>query len=163
MADVGSGSWFTPVIALVTALATPILAAFLPRLWQDDLQRLRSVSETRVKRLEALEKALSVTATAKADGIDVTIHDLQRELQQIVHEFAGPAVLSREELEKWISMPFLERLYTRPTFTIPAKNEGSRVRNGLAAGGSRIRTIGPPVRGSIFSRPPRIWRRRTGF
>ena len=122
MADVGSGSWFTPVIALVTALATPILAAFLLRLWQDDLQRLRSVSETRVKRLEALEKALSVTATAKADGIDDTIHDLQRELQQIVHEFAGPAVLSREELEKWISMPFLERLYTRPTFTIPAKN-----------------------------------------
>jgi hypothetical protein len=123
MADVGSGFWLTPAIALVTALVTPILAAFLPRLWQDDLQRLRSVSETRVKRLEALEKALSVTATAKAAGlgIDVTIHDLQRELQQIVHEFAGPAILSREELEKWISNPLLERLRARPNFTDPAE------------------------------------------
>jgi hypothetical protein len=110
------------VIALVTALVTPILAAFLPRLWQDDLQRLRSVSEARVKRLEALEKALSVNTTAKADGIDVTIHDLQRELEQIVHEFAGPAVLSREELEKWDKLPFLKRLSTRPHFTVPAKN-----------------------------------------
>src|ERR1700761_9327866 len=32
----------------------------------------------------------------------------------------------------------------------------------LFAGGSRIRTLGPPVRDSIFSRPPRTWRRRTG-
>jgi hypothetical protein len=38
----------------------------------------------------------------------------------------------------------------------------SRVRTGLSAGGSRIRTLGPPVRDSIFSRPPRTWRRRTG-
>jgi hypothetical protein len=128
MADVGSGSWLTPALALallmpLVALLTPILNAFLPRLWQDDLQRLRSVSETRVKRLEALEKALSVTSTAKAElGIGVTIHDLQRDLQEIVHEFAGPVVLSREELEKWASRPLSERLFSRPSFTDPAES-----------------------------------------
>ena len=129
MADVGSGSWLTPttVVALLVplvALLVPLLNAFLPRLWQDDLQRLRSVSETRVKRLEAVEKALSVTATAaKAElGIGVSIHDLQRDLQQIIHEFAGPVALSLEELEKWISKPLLERLFGRPSFTYPAES-----------------------------------------
>ena len=34
-------------------------------------------------------------------------------------------------------------------------DQGSQGRSGLAAGGRRIRTLGPPVGDSIFSRPPR--------
>jgi hypothetical protein len=48
---------------IAPALAT--LLPFLPRLWPDNLRRLQSEAETRVKRLEALEKALSVATTAK--------------------------------------------------------------------------------------------------
>lgn len=116
MADVAVAPWLTAV----TALATPFIGAFLPRLWQGDLRRMQSVAETRVKRLEAVEKALSVTAAAKvALGIDTTTHDIQSELQQIVHEFAGPTVLSREELEEWISKPLATRLARFPIFTRP--------------------------------------------
>lgn len=118
MAD--TGIW-QPLLTTMTALATPFLTAFLPRFWQDDLRQLQLESETRVKRLDALEKALSTATKAKAElGIEVTTHDLQSELQRIVHEFAGPAVLSREALEHWGNRPLLERLAVFPRgFTVP--------------------------------------------
>ena len=100
--------------------ALPLLNLFLPRLWQDNLRRLRSESETRVKRLEALEKALSVATTAKSKiGIEITTHDLQNELQQIVREFANPVVLSRDALEEWSRQSLLFRLSVSPNFTVP--------------------------------------------
>ena len=78
-------------------------------------QRLRSISETRVKRLEAVEKAVSVAVKAKAElGIDVSCDDIESELQQIIHEFAAESVLSREALEEWISSPVKKRRLIDP-------------------------------------------------
>jgi hypothetical protein len=109
--------------AVITAVAT-LLVAFLnillPRLWQDDLRRLQSESETRVKRFEAVEKGLSVVTRAKADfGIEISTHDLQSELQRIVHELADPVVLSREALEDWAKKSFGQRIGARPRFNVP--------------------------------------------
>jgi hypothetical protein len=109
--------------AVITAVAT-LLVAFLnillPRLWQDDLRRLQSESETRVKRFEAVEKGLSVVTRAKADfGIEISTHDLQSELQRIVHELADPVVLSREALEDWAKKSFGQRIAARPRFNVP--------------------------------------------
>jgi hypothetical protein len=122
MADASSWqSLLTPAVALVTALVTPILSAFVPRLWQDDLRRLQSESESRIKRLEALEKALSVAATAKAElGIEVTTRDLQTALQEIVREFGGPLVTSRKALEEWARLSIIRRLKVFPNFTEPS-------------------------------------------
>jgi hypothetical protein len=114
-----------PLVALlVTGLLVPFVAPFASRrFWQDDLQRLRSVSETRVKRLEAVEKAVSVAAKAKAElGIDVTSSDIESELQQIIHEFAAPSVLSLEALEEWIRYPFKKRRLIDPKFTVPVED-----------------------------------------
>jgi hypothetical protein len=68
MAEAGgeiSLHWLQVMMPLVGLLVTGVLAPFVAafasrRFWQDDLQRLRSISETRVKRLEAVEKAVSV-------------------------------------------------------------------------------------------------------
>lgn len=125
MADVVSGSWLhwlqVVVIPLVTGLVPLIVAFFLPR-WQSNLQRLQSVSDSRVKRLDAIEKALSVAAKAKGElGIDVSIHDVHSELQKIVHEFSPQEVLSREALAEWISTPSRQgRLHT--PFTVPVED-----------------------------------------
>jgi hypothetical protein len=130
MADAGGEIWLhwlqviMPLVGfLVTGLLVPFVATFASRyFWQDDLQRLRSISETRVKRLEAVEKAVSVAAKAKDElGIDVTSSDITSELQQIIHEFAAPAVLSREALEEWISNPFKKRRLIDPKFTVPVE------------------------------------------
>jgi hypothetical protein len=57
MADVGVGSWIS---LAAQVLALPIVAAvvtfLLSRFGRDELQRERSVSETHIKRLEALER-----------------------------------------------------------------------------------------------------------
>ena len=102
----------------------PIRGSFASRrFWQDDLQRLRSISETRVKRLEAVEKAVSVAAKAKAElGIDVSSGDIESELQQIIHEFAAPSVLSLEALEEWIRNPLKKRRRLDPKFTAPVED-----------------------------------------
>jgi hypothetical protein len=130
MANAGDEIWLhwlqvmMPLVALlVTGLLVPFVAPFASRrFWQDDLQRLRSISETRVKRLEAVEKAVSVAAKAKAElGIHVTSCDIEGELQQIMHEFAAPSVLSREALEEWISNPFKTRRLIDPNFTVPVE------------------------------------------
>ena len=127
MADVVSGSWLYSlqvVIPLVTGLVTGLLgplivAFFLPR---NNLQRRQLVSDIRVKRLDAVEKALSLAAKAKAEfGIEVTIRDVQRELQNIVHEFSPRAVLSREVLEEWISKTYRQRQLFHPSFTVPVE------------------------------------------
>jgi hypothetical protein len=98
---VGS-SWGQLVVSGSVWVVTAAMPYLLPRFWQDELQRQRSVSETRIKRLEALERALSMTETARNQHkIDVNIRDLQGELKRIVHEFADPAVLSLEALEEW--------------------------------------------------------------
>jgi hypothetical protein len=115
-----ANEWIPSTGAIVAAVLTPFLTAFVPRLWQDDMRRLRSVSETRVKNLEALEKVLSLATKAKEElGIEVPTHELQNELKKIVHEFAGPVVLSREALEEWESRPSKERLRNFPHFTFP--------------------------------------------
>jgi hypothetical protein len=76
---------------VITGLAAPLLTALLPRLWQDDLRQIQLESETRIKRLEALEKALSVAATAMAElGIEITTHELESELRRNVRDFADP-------------------------------------------------------------------------
>ena len=100
MAD--AWSW-QPLLTAAPALLAPVLTAFLPRLWQDELRRLQFESETRVKRLDALEKAMSAAGKAKSElGIEVEhTHELQIELRRIVHEFAGPVVLSREALGRF--------------------------------------------------------------
>lgn len=104
----------------VVTLLVPFLNIFLPRLWQDDLRRLQSEAETRIKRFEAVEKGLSVVARAKADlGIEISTHDLQSELQRIVHELADPAVLSREALEDWAKKSFGQRIGARTRFNVP--------------------------------------------
>jgi hypothetical protein len=119
MADAGNGQLLTFVTALSPVL-TAIVGFFLPRFWQDNLRQLQSESETRVKRLEALEKALSVVETAKAKlAIEVTDNDLQNELKRILHEFAGPTVLSRESLEEWSRQSLSFRFNVSPDFTVP--------------------------------------------
>jgi hypothetical protein len=112
---------------LVAGLLVPLVAPFASRrFWQDDLQRLRSISETRVKRLEAVEKAVSVAVKAKAElGIDVTSCDIKSELQQIIHEFAAPSVLSLEALEEWISNPSKTRRLIDPKFDVPVEEARS--------------------------------------
>ena len=111
-----ANEWIPSTGAIVAAVLTPFLTAFVPRLWQDDMRRLRSVSETRVKNLEALEKVLSLATKAKEElGIEVPTHELQNELKKIVHEFAGPVVLSREALEEWESRPSKELLCDHAT------------------------------------------------
>ena len=134
MADAGGEIWvhllheMTPLlVAVVTLLVAPFVVPFASRrFWQDDLQRQRSISETLVKRLEAVEKAVSVAAKAKAElGIDVTCCDIESELQQIIHEFAAPSVLSREALEEWISNPPKKRRLVDPTFTVPVEETRS--------------------------------------
>jgi hypothetical protein len=118
MADVGVGSWVAKVVVPALPIVAAVVAFLLSRFGQDELQRQRSVSETRIKRLEALEKALSVTDTAKSKlGIDVIIYDLQGELQRIVHEFADPIVLSREALEEWINNRYVG--HPSRNFTVP--------------------------------------------
>jgi len=49
-----ANEWITATGAIAATVLTPFLTAFVLRLWQDDLQRLQSVSEFRVKRVEAL-------------------------------------------------------------------------------------------------------------
>jgi|ERR1051325_1465234 hypothetical protein len=112
--------WKPLVGALATALVT-LLTFLLPRLWPDNSRRVQSDAEARIKRLEALDKAFSVTKTAKTTlGIDIATNDLQNELQQIVREFASPAVLSRDALETWSRQSLLFRLTVSPNFTVPA-------------------------------------------
>ena len=122
------GEWSPVVVAasitglavVVAAVATQFLAALVPRLWQEDQWRLQSEYETRIKKIDAFERALSLATKAKKEwDIEVPIHELQNELKQIVHEFAGPVVLSREALEEWESRPFHERLSNFPNFTFP--------------------------------------------
>jgi hypothetical protein len=118
MAD--ATSWQSVAIAAVTGLLTPILAAFLPRLWVGDLRRQQLIAETRVKRLEAVDKAISVAAAAKTQlRIDVSTDDLLSELRRLVHEFASEAVLSKEALEEWAKKPLRTRLQVTPRFTYP--------------------------------------------
>jgi hypothetical protein len=72
-----------------------------------------------MKRLEAFEKAMSLVGKAKSEfGIEVNTNELQNE---IMHEFAGPVVWSREALEDWANRPLLERLARTPGFLIPPK------------------------------------------
>jgi hypothetical protein len=119
MAD--AWSW-QPLLTAATALLTPVLTAFLPRLWQDESRRLQSESETRVKKLEALEKAMSTAGRAKSElEISVNTHELQFALERIVHEFAGPIVLSQEALEDWTNKSLKERLLTTPRFWVPVR------------------------------------------
>jgi hypothetical protein len=88
--------WVSPLLAVVLTFS-------LPRLFQRELRRLQLESETRVKRLEALEKAISLVGKAKSElRIKVTTDELQNKLRRILHEFAGPIVLSREALEDWL-------------------------------------------------------------
>jgi hypothetical protein len=119
MAD--TSSW-QPLVTAVTSLLVAVLGAFLPRLWQGELRRLQLESETRVKRLEALEKALSLVGKAKSDlGIEVSTQELQNELGRILHEFAGPVIQSREALEEWENESLVFRFLIAPRFSIPAK------------------------------------------
>jgi hypothetical protein len=88
------------LLVSAASLAVAVLNAILPPLFWGELRRLQLESETRVKRLDALEKAMSLVGKAKSElGIKVTTHDLQNEMGRILHEFAGPVVLSREALE----------------------------------------------------------------
>jgi hypothetical protein len=120
MAD--TWSWQPLVTGTVTPLLVVVLAAILPRLWQGELRRLQLESETRVKRLEALEKAMSLVGKVKSElGIKVTTEELQDELGRILHEFAGPVVRSREALEDWANERLVGRLLKTPRFTIPTK------------------------------------------
>ena len=128
--DAGGEAWFhllqvmTPLLlAVVSLLLAPFVVPFASRrFWQDDLQQLRSISETRVKTLEAVEKAVSVAAKAKTElGIDVTSCEIESELQQIIHEFAAPSVLSLEALEEWIKIPYKKRRFIDPKFTAPTE------------------------------------------
>jgi hypothetical protein len=65
---------------------------------------------------------VSVAAKAKAElGIDVTSCEIESELQQIIHEFAAPAVLSLEALEEWIRHPPKKRRLLDPKFTVPVE------------------------------------------
>src|SRR5215831_11101229 len=146
MLDAWSGALITASATVLVAVLTPVLGAFLPRLWQDDLRRLQAASETRLKRLEALEKALSVAAKAKAElGIDITTQHLQSELDRIAQEFAdpaefaAPAVLSREVLEEWENKSFPRRLFllARLHFDFPkdkARNYRDARRMGIFSG-----------------------------
>jgi hypothetical protein len=127
MAD--TWSWQPLVTGTVTPLLVVVLAAILPRLWQGERRRLQLESETRVKRLEALEKAMSLVGKVKSElGIEVTTEELQDELGRILHEFAGPVVRSREALEDWANERLVGRLLKTPRFTIPTK-EARFVRN----------------------------------
>src|SRR5262245_51319157 len=123
MPDGGNSlEWVKAILTVVSAVLVQVLGAFLPRLWQDDLRRLQAESETRVKRFEALEKALSVASQAKADlGIEVSIHDLKGELERIMHEFADAAILSREALEEWANKKSIFHT-NRPKFSVPLVN-----------------------------------------
>ena len=112
-------AFITGFAVVVAAVATQFLAALLPRLWQEDQRRLQSEYETRIKRIDAFERALSLANKTKEEF--GTTYDLQNELQQIMHESAGPVVLSREALEEWESRPFHERLSNFPNFTFPPK------------------------------------------
>src|SRR5438045_8299470 len=95
--EVMAGDWITASATIAVAIVTPFLTAFVPRMWQNEQRRLQAEAETRVKILEALEKGITVAAKAKSElEIDIDTHDLRNELEQIVHEFAGPVVLSRE-------------------------------------------------------------------
>jgi hypothetical protein len=83
-------------------------------------------TETRIKRIDALEKVLSLATKAKEElGVEVSTYELQNELRQIVHEFAGPVVLSREALEEWESRTFSKRLSNFPNFTFPPEEAKS--------------------------------------
>jgi hypothetical protein len=120
MAD--TSSWQLLVTAAVPPLLAGVLSAILPRLWQGELRRLQLESETRVKRLEALEKALSLVGKAKSElGIEVSTQEILNELGRILHELAGPVVLSREVLEDWANEPLVGRLLRAPRFSVPAK------------------------------------------
>jgi hypothetical protein len=88
MAD--TWSWQS-LVGWVSPLLVVVLTFILPRLFQRELRRLQLVSETRVKRLEALEKAMSLAGKAKSElGVKITTDELQNELRRILHEFAGP-------------------------------------------------------------------------
>lgn len=117
MADIWS---WQSLIGWASPLLVVVLTFILPRLFQRDLRRLQLVSETRVKRLEALEKAMSLVGKAKSElGIEVSTDELQNELKQILHEFAGPIVLSREVLQDWKNDVPIRRFFLTPSFSVP--------------------------------------------
>jgi hypothetical protein len=59
-----------------------------------------------------------VTETAKSKlKIDVNVHEIQGELQRIIHAFADPVVLSREALEEWIDNRYVG--HPSRNFTVP--------------------------------------------
>ncbi len=119
MAD--TWSWQS-LVGWVSPLVVVVLTFILPRLFQRELRRLQLVSETRVKRLEALEKAMSLVGNAKSElEVKVTTDELQNELRRILHEFAGPVVLSREALEEWENDVPMRRFFITPRFSAPTK------------------------------------------
>jgi hypothetical protein len=119
MAD--TWSWQS-LVGWVSPLLVVVLTFILPRLFQRELRRLQLVSETRVKRLEALEKAMSLAGKAKSElGVKITTDELQNELRRILHEFAGPIVLSREALEDWENDVPIRRFFITPRFSAPTK------------------------------------------
>jgi hypothetical protein len=109
-------------VAAVTSLLGVVLTRFLPRFWQGELRRSQLESETRVKRLEAIEKAITVVGKAKSElGIEVSTQELENELGRILHQFADPVVLSCEALEDWANEPLVGRLLRTPRFSMPVK------------------------------------------
>jgi hypothetical protein len=119
-----AGSWLEILKNALLALGAGLglLTALLPYLWRDETRRLQAEAETRIKRLEAVEKALSVATKAAKLGIEVneiSKRDLQSGLQRIVHEFGDPVTLSREALEEWAKWPWVDRAQTNVKFTVP--------------------------------------------
>lgn len=123
-------------LTLITAVTPVVLTFVLPRLFQRELRRLQLESETRLKRLEALEKAMSVVGKAKELTMEITTDDLQNELGRILHEFAGPVVRSREALEDWANEAIAGRFLLTPCFSAPKKEarfvRGMRIQSFMA-------------------------------
>jgi len=116
------GKVFLPSLA---AILVPFIAFLAPRLWPESHRRVQSEAEARLKRLEAVEKALTLTTKIRTElDIDINTHDLLGNFHRIAREFADPAVLSREALEEWERRRWWPRLllalFDPPNFTVPA-------------------------------------------
>jgi hypothetical protein len=107
-------------LALPTAIIPVVLTFTLPRLFQRESRRLQLEAETLGKRLDALDKAITLVGKAKSElRIEVATDDLQNELERLLHEFASPVVRSREALEDWATETLIFRFFRTPRFSAP--------------------------------------------
>lgn len=90
------------VLSASAIILAPLLAAFLPLIWKSELKSKQQETEVSLKRLELIEKAVTIAAqTKKSLELEVDTNGLRTAFEQVIYEFNEPIIQSRKNLEHW--------------------------------------------------------------